>query len=205
MKDYFAASREWGYAAFIEELKPLIEQAKAFDFQARKHDSNDFRAWRHKVGDLCTRISRSHMDSDTRLGQRAFMVQSYGSFTARDQAEAFDRDLHDTLVELEHIVEQYGKYGEPKIRAGYARKAASAAELVAPPKVIGPVSPPKVAEPEWPQKEKLTLYWLFKNMPLTAWAVLGGICVTAFSLGTTVGAWPSVQKWFEPPAKVAKP
>lgn len=200
MKNYFPTTREWGYPAFIEELKPMIEEARAFDHHARRHDSEVFRVWRHKIGDLCTRISRSHMDSDTRLGQRSFMVQSYGSFTARDQAEAFDRDMHDTLIELQHIVDQYGKYGEPRMRAGYAPKAAPAAAPAA-----EPISPAKAAEPEWPQKDKLTLYWLLKNMPMSAWAVVGALCVGAYGLGTTVGAWPSVQKWFEPPAKAAKP
>ena len=204
MKNYFEpVPREWGYVAFIDELKPLIEQAKSFDIHDRQHDSDAFRGWRHHVSRLCTRISRSHVDSDTGLDHRQFRVMSYGSVSQKDKTAAFNRDMQDTLVELQHIVDQYQKYGEPKTKGGHALKAVPVVAPATSPTEPGSVA--KTSEPEWPQKEKLTLYWLLKNLPLSAWAVVGALCVGAYSLGTAVGAWPSVQKWLEPSAKVAKP
>jgi hypothetical protein len=195
MKDYFApVPREWGYPAFIDELKPLIEQAKAFDHHARKHDSEAFRAWRYKVSSLCTRISRTHLDSDTRVDERPFSGVPYGKLSAKD---VFDRDLNDTLVELDHMVEQFVKFGEPKTRLRVTPKTKTAdAPSVQEPQE--PIKAPTVVEPEWPSKDKLTLHWLFKNMPASAWAWVGVFLVGAFGVGTTVGSWPVVQKWLEP-------
>jgi hypothetical protein len=56
-------------------------------------------------------------------------------------------------------------------------------------------APPK-AEPEWPQKEKLTLQWLFQHMPVSAWAVVAGGLSAAFTLGMTVGGWDVTKQYF---------
>lgn len=200
MKDYLAhAPKEFDYAAFIEDIAPLIAQAKAFGVGDRRQDGDVFRAWRHKVEDLLVKIKRTHVDVSCDLDQRQFRVMSYSSVSAKDQLSAFDRDLRDTLVELDHIVSWYEKYGEPKLRRGSFQQAAKAS----PEAVVAVVAPPiKPADPEWPQKEKLTLHWLFTNMPASAWAWLALFVGGAFTLGVTVGNWPSVQKkldqWSEP-------
>ncbi len=200
MNDYFApVVKEFGYAAFIDELKPLIEQARPFDVDARKHDSAIFRTWRHKVADLTTKISRTHMDSDTELMNRQFRVYGYSDGDQRVQLVAFESDLLETLIELDHMVEHYGRYGEPKLRQG-ARKGGSGASAGA--ALSAPVVAPVPAEIEWPKGEKLTLYWLFKNMPTSVWVGFAIFVFGAFSAGVTVGNWPALQNKF---ARSAEP
>lgn len=209
MKDYFAQTpKEFNYAAFIEDIVPLIAQAKALCVGDRRPDGDVFRAWRHKVEDLLVKINRTHVDVTCDLSQRQFRVMSYGSVSAKDQLGAFDRDMRDTLVELDHIVSWYEKYGEPKLRRGSFQQAAKAAPEAV---VAGVATPIKPANLEWPQKEKLTLHWLFTNMPASAWAWLALAVGGAFTLGVTVGNWPSVQKKFDqwaepsPPRAVSAP
>lgn len=209
--------REFDYAAFVDELKPLVAEAESFDIADKAHDSAVFRAWRHRVEALIIRISRTHMDVDCDLNQRAFRVMAYGSVGRGDSLRAFERDLRDTLIELHHIIDWHAKYGEPKMRPGAIKTAKRVAEAVpaTPPKpaaMPAPEDPPKPAkptEPEWPSKEKLTLHWLFKHMPASAWGWLVLFVAGAFGAGVTVGNWPSVQKrfetWANEPAKAAAP
>lgn len=196
--------RQFDYEAFIDELKPLIEQTESFGTADRRQDSEVFRAWRHRVSSLTTRISRTHVDSDTNLEHRQFLVLSFGSVSANEQLKAFNRDLTDTLVELNHIVEQHTKFGEPKLRPGADRKAESRATGSALRAAPSEAQLDKPAVPEWPAKEKLTLHWLFKHMPASAWVWLTLFVGGAFTLGVTVGGWPGMQKRFEPSAEPMK-
>lgn len=202
--DFFAqVPKAFNYAAFIEELVPLVEHARKFETKDRHHNSDAFRAWRHKLDDLITNINRLRYDVNCKIAARRFFVATYSSVSAREQQECFERDLKDTLVELDHLIDWYKKYGDPKqdkTRAGQglieAKLGANPAAALAPP------------EPEWPQKEKLTLYWLFKHMPFSAWVAVALFVVGAFTFGITVGNWTSVQtilaKWAEPtPVKAA--
>jgi hypothetical protein len=209
MKDHFVpVRREWSYAAFIDELKPLIDQVKHFQPSDRRHDSQAFKTWQHKVSSLCSRIDRSHVDSTCGLDHRQFRVMSYGTKTSLQEMTAFDRDMRDTITELEHIVQQYEKYGEPMMKNTAAARAMKPADVVAQAsRAQEPVlvKPPEV---EWPSH--LTMKWLWEHMPASAYAWVGGLVCAAFLGGIAVGGWPVFQKWLEPtpaatPAKSVKP
>lgn len=116
---------------------------------------------------------------------------SYGSVSANEQLNAFNRDLTDSLVELNHIVEQYTKFGEPKLRHGADRKAERAEPAARAVPSEAQLDKPDVFE--WPAKEKLTLHWLFKHMPASAWVWLALFVGGAFTLGVTVGRGPAMQ------------
>lgn len=105
----------------------------------------------------------------------------------------FEKDMRETLIELDYIVEWNVKYGEPQARRPRAVKAAAIAADV-------PAEAKSLAEREWPQKDKLTLHWLYKNMPASAWLWLALFVAGAFAAGTTLGAWPVLQKRLEVPA-----
>ena len=127
--------REWSYAAFIDELRPLTDQVKHFQPMHRRHDSQVFKTWRHMVSALCNRIDRSHVDSTCGLDPRQFRIMSYGTTTSLQQMTAFDRDMRDTITELEHIIQQYEKYGEPMMK-----NTAAAARAMKPAAVLAQVS-----------------------------------------------------------------
>ena len=53
MKNYFASvQKEFDYSAFVDELIPLIDQARNLDISERRQDSDVFRKWRLTVSDL---------------------------------------------------------------------------------------------------------------------------------------------------------
>lgn len=201
----------WSYAAYIAALKPLIKEAKAFTVDQRDYESASFRKWRHTVSSLCTRIDRSHVDSTCGIDHRLFRLNGYGTRNyQQEKLEAFDRDLRDTLFELDHIVEQYVQFGEPAMKNTAAAKAMKPAPQLDPIPAMGagPVAiseAGKPAPPEWPKAEKLSVKWIWENIPLSILVSLGAFCLATFAAGIAVGSWPVVLKWLEPPAKVAKP
>jgi predicted nucleotide-binding protein len=102
------------YTNFIEELRPLIEEARGLLGAEEYHQDPQFRKWRQKVTTLITRIEGLGYSIDCDISSRIFQVPSYGSVSRREQIEYFNRDLQDTINELETIVELFDKYGDPK-------------------------------------------------------------------------------------------
>jgi hypothetical protein len=201
------------YNAFINELKPLIEQAHEFDADDRHYSSDVFRRWRHEVEDLISRIRRLKYSVNCGLDGRNFYIEGYGSHSDREQRDCFDRSLKDTLVELEVVIDRYTKYGDPKAKPTPPVAIAGPGSLTPSltPEPISTIAPamqaqaPEPAEPKWP--ERVTLYWLFKHMPLSAWGTLGALVAGAFSAGLAAGNWPEVKgalaRFVAEPASVA--
>lgn len=133
------APRSFDYAAFISDLEPLIEAGKKFDASECRHDSQVFKAWKHEVSDLIHRIERQRYSINTRLNERLFQVATYGHVTNEEQRSRFERDLGDTLHELDVVVSNFSKYGDPKksatpvakIMAARMRNAGSSEEEIA--------------------------------------------------------------------------
>ena len=198
--------RPWGYDAFINELKPLIDEVKFFELKDRAWESDRFKVWRHKISSLCHKIDRSHVDSNCGIDLRQFRVM-WSTPSAYGQTEAFDRDMRDTITELEHIVQQYDKFGEPMMKNTAAARAMKPAAAVA--VVEASIEAVAQSETEWPSH--LTMKWLWEHMPASAYAWVGGLVCASFLGGVAVGSWPVLQKWMEPapvasaPAKAIKP
>lgn len=172
------------YHAFIIELIPMVAEAKAFDAKDRHEGSDAFRAWRYKILDLLTRIQRLRYSVNCDVNVRTFHINSYNAMSEQRQRERFDRDLKDTIVELEHVIAVYEKYGDPN-----AAKAATSARTAQ--SVLLPAMPPIPAE--LPPPDKVTFHWLWKHMSISAWGTLLALILGAFAFGTTVGASPAVQ------------
>ncbi|MCG7966024.1 MAG: nucleotide-binding protein [Candidatus Thiodiazotropha taylori] len=101
------------YANFIEELRPLIEEAKSLLGAEEYHQDPQFRKWRQKVTTLISRIEDRGYSIDCDITSRIFQVPSFGSVSRREQIEYYNRELQDTINELESIVEFFDKYGDP--------------------------------------------------------------------------------------------
>jgi hypothetical protein len=203
--------KPFDYAAFVEELQTIVSIAKGFNEPDRHHDSRLFRQWRHEVEDLIVRVNRLRYDVNTQFRGRSFRAMNSSATFKMDQ-QAFDRDLSDTLGELELVIARFQKYGDPKqdkIRPGPGL-------LVVPELRTGlkadseiPLAPQSNPEPtskpeplEWPAKEKATLYWFLKHMPITAWIGLLTVLGAAYTAGLTSGNWDSVKVIF---TNLAKP
>lgn len=184
------SAKEFTYSNFIDELKILFVQAKAFDESERHCKSERFLDWKHQLEDITTKISRTHMDSSPNLHNRWFRDLSTVRNSSRDK-EAFNRDLQDTLRELGRIINFYESHGDQQLLRVKKKGNTPAAQALI------NSDPQKPIEPEWPAKDKLTLYWVIKNIPLSAWSWFFGALAAAFAFGVSVGNFPSVQKKFE--------
>ncbi len=191
-----ARPRAFDYAAFIDELRSLIQQAQDFPPDATGVDSPLFKRWRHEVTDLINRIQRLRYSINCRVGDRLFMIASYGSTPSAETRKKFEEDLVDTLTELDVLVKNFDKYGDPKANA---RSVVDVTKQLAPHKVELAITEKtqnatgagaEVAELKWP--EKMTAAWLWKHMPLSGYAVLSG----TFLAGVTVGSWEPIRQLF---------
>ncbi len=156
----------FSYRQFVDELRPLIEQAGALFDLDDIHENPAFRKWRHEVTDLIERIEDAGRSVNCSIGERRF--DDIGSYTytpsPRDRLAAFNRELQDTINELATIVERFEKFGD--------RKAADVAVAAA-----TPLEAP----------EKITAAWLWGNAAMSLWWIVIVAAVAIFGAGITVG------------------
>jgi hypothetical protein len=170
-------TKPFDYAAFINELSALRDSYANPPPNHRTHDSLGFKQWRHQVSDLIERIQVKGYDINCRIGGRQFRVMSYASISPREQQAAFDKAHTETMIELNTIISNFEKYGDPK--------------ATPPAPALGPSPHPDFAPKrplEW--NKEATLSWYAKNTPAgTLWgfvAVVFGLIVGAFFLGIAV-------------------
>jgi hypothetical protein len=101
------------YSAFIDALRSSIEEAKTLRERPQMHEDPDFRRWRHRLESLLTQIVQQDylLPGSVSVRQRAFGYtdQFEDGSTAMYR---YNRDMQDTINELEVIVEAY-QHGEP--------------------------------------------------------------------------------------------
>lgn len=105
------------YTHFIEELRPLLEEARSLFNDPQTHEAPKFRKWRHGVTTLISAIEGRGHSIDCNISSRLFAVASFGGVTRKEQVAAYNRDLQDTINELESVVRYFEKYGDPKVGA----------------------------------------------------------------------------------------
>lgn len=82
----------------------------------------------------------------------------------QDEVEALRSALNDSLIELEFIVQQHKRYGAP---GDGVSAQAEAARLQVP--------------------ERVTLSWLWHNVPATLWLAAAGLVLAIFLAGVSAG------------------
>jgi hypothetical protein len=103
------------YADFIAELKPLVDEARSLFNDEQTHHSGRFRKWRHRLATTIDSIEQLGYSIDCNVASRVFDVMSYGSVSKLDRLEIYNRELQDTINELEIIIERFDKYGDPLV------------------------------------------------------------------------------------------
>ena len=168
------------YADFIRDLRGLKDEAGAlFNLQQTHHDPV-FRRWRHRVTALISAIENCGYSIDCSIASRLFDIATYGSVTWTKRIERYNRDLQDTVNELDTIIDHFDRYGDPKGQTAAA-----------------PALPP-LAELEWPQK--ITLSWLFKHAPIDIWLKFAGALGAAFLIGigfAQTGLYANIQDFWK--------
>lgn len=100
------------YDQFIDALGPLIEEAKSLFDREELDEGQDFRRWRHQVTDLIQRIQDEGYVVNFSMEGRYF-DEPYYMATKQERLDAYNRDLQDTVNELEAVVTGYRQSGEP--------------------------------------------------------------------------------------------
>jgi len=191
-------STAFDYTAFIGELRELVVRAREFRRNENNLNSESFRRWRHETEELIHRINRLRYDIARAIEGRSFQVMAYGSISAREQEEKFDRDLSDTLAELELVISRFERYGDPKEKPPARVNVAQAAPVAA-----GAAIPEPLAAPE-----KVTIGWLLANVPVTWYLTLALSYAAIFGARMTVASTKlgmTIVEWVTPSASAAKP
>jgi hypothetical protein len=151
------------YSEFIDELRPLLDEARSLFDEDQTHQNPRFRKWRHQLTTTISIIEDQGYTVDCDIASRIFQVASYGSVSKAEQIAAYNRELQDTINEMKIIIEYFDKYGDPKRHSQ------------------GEISSRKTNKIEWPSK--MTLSWLFNHAPIKLWLQFGSILVAVFLLG----------------------
>ena len=149
------------YRAFIDELVPLTEEARTLRDAKEFHQDPAFRKWRNKVTRLLDQVVHQDYLITCQIKRRSFGNLTYATHDACKAS--YQQEIDDTINELEFIIENYRKHGEPP-KGGETKQP---------------------SQLEWPAK--ITLAWLFSHAPWTFWTGLVGLLVATFVLGTQVG------------------
>lgn len=102
------------YNDFIDELKPLLEEARTLFDVSEIHQNPQFRKWRHQLTTTIGIIQNQDYWIDCDIESRTFQVASYDSISKREQIAYYNQELQDTINELEIIIQHFQKYGDPR-------------------------------------------------------------------------------------------
>lgn len=178
-------SNLFDYAAFIYELRALRDSYANPPLNHRNRESLTFKEWRHHVSDLIERMGKKGYDINCRISQRQFRVMSSGPTSPHLQQKTFDNAHAETMIELNTIISNFEKYGDPK-----ATPLAQALETLVP---LGSAQ----KEPLKFEKEA-TLSWYFKNTPVGTLWKFGGVSLAVISAAfyggmTKEKLWPEAK------------
>ena len=103
------------YADFIAELRVLVREAQSLRAEPEMHENPRFRKWRHELESLSDQIARAGylLPGPVRVHRRAF---GYTTGIASDEEclSFYQRDINDSVNELDLIVRNFEKFGEPQ-------------------------------------------------------------------------------------------
>jgi hypothetical protein len=162
------------YAAFIQELRSLVERSGPLVDHPEGADSEAFRQWRHEACELIIRINEHKYTINCGVVHRNFGSRGWYRNDAEKTA-AFRRDLADTINELNTLVSYFARYGDPKAGEEHLKSNASSMATRQTSKVALQVP------------EKVTFAWLFQNAPISLWLSGAGLLFCAFCFGITLG------------------
>ncbi len=178
-------TKPFDYSAFIDELGVLRDSYANPPSDHRTRDSLEFKQWRHQVSDLIDRIEAKGYDINCRISSRQFRVMTSAPISPREQQAAFDKAHAETMIELNTIIGNFEKYGDPKATPPAQVQALSPHPDVAPKQML-----------EW--DKEATLMWYLKNTPAaTLWGfgvIVFGLIGGAILLGITIEKrWPEAK------------
>ena len=164
------------YDAFVAEIERMSAEALLFSWEDRNTSSHAFRKWRLRLEDLLRRVHHLGYTTTCDLSNRTF-VAFMGEH--EDSDAVFEEELTDTLQELDLIVENFSKYGDPGPTKAKGSVAEPSNAVIAAPKPQPLLSP-----------ERVTIGWLLHNVSMTGWGTIVALLLAVFTAGTYLGKSP---------------
>lgn len=167
------------YAQFIDEIRPLRSQIDDLRHEAGLSNSAAFKKWNHALLMLVSGVkSRGYRNTGCYIEGRIFTHHNPWSNT--DAATYFNAELDDTMIELDNIISNFEKYGDPKPPTPVAPpvKELPAALEAAP-------APPTFAT--LPKPGELTWSWVSTSVPFAYWYLAAGAAVALAGIGFQAG------------------
>jgi hypothetical protein len=126
--DYAGALIGWDmtYEQFIEELRGLLQYGDALLRGGATHETQEFQRWWLEVRSAVELMTEGGYKLPGGFDTHLHFFAMWAGASPQEEAEAFNRDMQRTLIQIGHLVKQYEKYGEPA-RAGTPGKATAAA------------------------------------------------------------------------------
>jgi hypothetical protein len=104
------------YKQFVEALPPFVTEARTLLHKPKLHEDDQFRVWRHRLTDLLERVSEEGYTVNCKVATRSFDCRATYEYAPsnNERLAAYNRELQDTVVELETIMDHYATLDEPK-------------------------------------------------------------------------------------------
>lgn len=168
------------YAQFIDEIKPLRAQIDELRHEAGLSNSVAFKKWNHALLMLVRAIkSKGYRSTGCYIEGRIF--SHHNPWSSTDVATYFNAELDDTMIELDNLISNFEKYGDPKPPPPAA--APLVEELPATPEVA-PAAP---AFATLPKPGELTWAWISTSVPFAYWYLAGAAAVALLGVGFQAG------------------
>jgi hypothetical protein len=114
------------YEQFIEELRGFLHGGEVLLRGGATHETQEFKRWWLEVRSAVEQMTEDGYKLPGGFNTHLHFFAMWSGASAQEEAEAFNRDMQQTLIQIGHLVKQYEKYGEPA-RAGTSGKATAAA------------------------------------------------------------------------------
>jgi hypothetical protein len=170
------------YKTFIDELRVLVAQGHNFAPAEKNALEQPFKRWRLEVVAHLDEILKLGYRPSCRIALRHFrqLPSDWGPDRPDMNLKVFERDMSDTLDELEVLINYFDKHGAPL--APHAPKGVAIA--------TPPITPPATeSAPPLKPPETVTLHWVWKHTHWSWPVVAGGTLVTAFAAGYGLRDW----------------
>jgi hypothetical protein len=163
------------YQDFIGELRQYIDEARRLLVAGVTHEDPGFRSWRHRSESLVREAAAHGYRLPGKYNSSERHYADFYDYSPKGMVHALAKDLKDSEIELIFLVEQFDKYGVPPLAPALAANS-----------------------PALQLPDKMTLSWLFHNVPMTYWLATLGAVLAIFLFGVGAGrttTYTAVEAW----------
>ena len=159
------------YPLFIDEVRALRADIDNLRTEPNMARSVAFKKWNHALCMLVSSIRKNgYRSTGCYVESRDFELDN--AYIRHDPTKLFNDELDNTMIELDNVISNYEKYGDPK-----------------PPAALEPSAPTAVPAvfTTLPKPGELTWAWVRINVPFSYWGLVAGLIITVAGLAFGAG------------------